>query len=38
MFFTELKFASECLMSWFNSKLKNKNLKLTNAKKKRLQN
>ena len=33
MFSTELKFASECLMSWFNSKFKNENLQLTNAKK-----
>ena len=33
MFSTELKFASECLMSWFNSKFKNENLQLTNAEK-----
>ena len=30
MFSTELKFASECLMNWFNSKYKNQNLQLSN--------
>ena len=33
MFSTKLKFASECLMSQFNSKFKNENLQLTNAEK-----
>ena len=30
MFSTELKFASECLIKWFNVKYKNKNLQLSN--------
>ena len=30
MFATEIKFASECLMRWFNSKFKNENMELSN--------
>ena len=30
MFSTELKFASDCLINWFNSKYKNENLQLSN--------
>ena len=33
MFSTELKFASDCLINWFNSKCKNENLQLSNNKK-----
>ena len=33
MFSTELKFASDCLINWFNSKYKNENLQLSNDKK-----
>ena len=33
MFSTELKFASDCLINWFNSKFKNENLQLSNNKK-----
>ena len=32
MFSTELKFASECLINWFNSKFKKQNLELDNEK------
>ena len=32
MFSTELKFASDCLINWFNSKYKNENLQLSNNK------
>ena len=38
MFSTELKFASDCLINWFNSKYKNENLQLSNDKKKKLRN
>ena len=30
MFFTELKFAADCLVKWFNAKFKSTNLKLSN--------
>ena len=33
MFSTELKFASDCLINWFNSKFKNENLQLSNDRK-----
>ena len=33
MFSTELKFASDCLINWFNSKYKNENLQLSIDKK-----
>ena len=33
MFSTELKFASDCFINWFNSKFKNENLQLSNDKK-----
>ena len=33
MFSIELKFASDCLINWFNSKFKNENLQLSNNKK-----
>ena len=34
MFTTELKFAGDCLLKWFNKKYKSKNLELSNEKKK----
>ena len=36
MFLTELKFASDCLINWFNLKFKKQNLELSNEKKKSL--
>ena len=33
MFSTELEFASDCLINWFNSKYKNENLQLSNDRK-----
>ena len=33
MFSTELKFAADCLLMWFNKKFKNNNLQLSNDKK-----
>ena len=33
MFTTELKFAGDCLLKWFNKKYKSKNLELRNEKK-----
>ena len=33
MLSTELKFASDCLINWFNSKYKNENLQVSNNKK-----
>ena len=33
MFSTELKFAGDCLLMWFNKKFKNNNLQLSNDKK-----
>ena len=33
MFSTELKFATDCLLNWFNSKFKNENLQLSNDRK-----
>ena len=33
MFSIELKFATDCLLNWFNSKYKNENLQLTNERK-----
>ena len=33
MFTTELKFAEDCLLKWFNKKYKSKNLELSNEKK-----
>ena len=38
MFSTELKFESDCLINWFNSKYKNGNLQLSNHKKRKLRN
>ena len=35
MFTTELKFAGDCLLKWFNKKYKSKNLELSNEKKKK---
>ena len=35
MFTTELKFAGDCLLKWFNKKYKSKNLELRNEKKKK---
>ena len=35
MFTTELKFAEDCLLKWFNKKYKSKNLELSNEKKKK---
>ena len=32
MFTTELKFAEDCLLKWFNKKYKSKNLELSNEK------
>ena len=36
MFTTELKFAGDCLLKWFNKKYKSKNLELSNEKKKKI--
>ena len=33
MFITDLKFAGDCLLKWFNKKYKSKNLELSNEKK-----
>ena len=35
MFTTELKFAGDCLLKWFNKKYKSKNLELSNEKKRK---
>ena len=35
MFSTEIKFASECLLNWFNAKFKKENLQLSNERKKK---
>ena len=36
MFSTEIKFASECLLNWFNAKFKKENLQLSNERKKKM--
>ena len=36
MFSTEIKFASECLLNWFNAKFKKENLQLSNERKKNM--
>ena len=33
MFTTELKFAGDCLLKWFNKKYRSKNLELSNEEK-----
>ena len=33
MFLTEVKFAADCLLNWFNRKFKNNNLELSNKQK-----